>query len=207
MRPSTHPHLHFEPYELFWQPTDTSEPVKVHGELYTSQAFIEAHHDIQESDGEPGCELPRVVVGLMFASDGTQLAAFSTAKLWLVYLAMGNESKDRRLKPTCQAFEHIAYLETVSETSLTCCGLILNSGQQLPDAFKTFATEHIGGKGPNDAFMAHCQQEIYHAQWMIILDNEFLESYEHGIVITCCDGIQRRFYPCIFTYSADYKEK
>ena len=118
-RPSSHSHLHFEPYELFWQPTDASEPLKVHGELYTSQAFIEAHRDIQESPGEPGCELPRVVVGLMFASDGTQLAAFSTAKLWPIYLAMGNESKDRRSKPTCQAFEHIAYLETVSDGSLT----------------------------------------------------------------------------------------
>ncbi|KAL6298277.1 hypothetical protein BKA93DRAFT_710038, partial [Sparassis latifolia] len=29
----------------------------------------------------------------------------------------------------------------------------------------------------------------------------------HGIVITCCDGVQRRFYPRIFTYSADYPEK
>ncbi|KAF8218466.1 hypothetical protein L208DRAFT_1351176, partial [Tricholoma matsutake] len=40
-----------------------------------------------------------------------------------------------------------------------------------------------------------------------ILDDEFLEAYEHGIVIKCCDGIWRHFYPRIFTYSADYKEK
>jgi hypothetical protein len=117
MHLSSHPHLHFEPYELFWQPTETSKPVKVYGELYTSEAFIEAHHDLQESPGELGCDLLRVVVGLMFASDGTQLNAFSTAKLWLVYLAMGNESKDRQSKPSCQAFEHVAYLETVSRPS------------------------------------------------------------------------------------------
>jgi hypothetical protein len=55
--------------------------------------------------------------------------------------------------------------------------------------------------------MAHCHREIYNAQWEIILDDEFLEAYEHGIVIMCCDGIRRRFYPRIFTYSADYKEK
>ena len=121
MRPSSHPHLHFEPYELFWQPTEASKPVKAHGELYTSEAFIEAHRDLQESLGEPGCDLQRVVVGLMFASDGTQLTAFSTAKLWPIYLAMGNESKNRRSKPSCQAFEHIAYLETVSKTSLALC--------------------------------------------------------------------------------------
>jgi Plavaka transposase len=112
--PSSHPHLHFEPYELYWQPKESSEPVRVHGELYTSEAFIEAHHDLQSATREPGCDLARVVVGLMFASDGTQLANFSNAKLSPVYLGIGNESKDRRSKPSCKAFEHIAYFETVS---------------------------------------------------------------------------------------------
>jgi Plavaka transposase len=112
-RPSNHPFLHFEPYELFWQPNEDSEPVRVHGELYTSDAFIEAHRDLQDSPGEPGCDLQRVVVGLMFASDSTQLTAFSDAKLWPVYLSMGNESKNRRSKPSCEGFEHVAYLETV----------------------------------------------------------------------------------------------
>ena len=78
---------------------------------------------------------------------------------------------------------------------------------QLPDAFKAFATDHLGGKGPNSTFMAHCQREIFHAQWVIILDDEFLEAYEHGTVIKCCDDIQRHFYPHIFIYSADYREK
>jgi hypothetical protein len=113
-RSSTHPHLHFEPYGLYWQPKESSEPVRVHGELYTSEAFIEAHDDLQRATREPGCDLASVVVGLMFASDGTQLANFSNAKLSPVYLGIGNESKDRRSKPSCQAFEHIAYFETVS---------------------------------------------------------------------------------------------
>lgn len=39
------------------------------------------------------------------------------------------------------------------------------------------------------------------------MDDEFIEAYKHGIIITCCDGIKRRFYPRIFTYSADYPEK
>jgi hypothetical protein len=112
-RPSTHSHLHFEPYELFWQPHDVAEPVRVHGELYTSEAFLEAHRVLQDSPGEPGCKLPRVVLGLMFASDSTWLTNFSNAKLWPIYLVIGNESKDRRSKPSCGAFEHIAYLETV----------------------------------------------------------------------------------------------
>ena len=53
----------------------------------------------------------------MFSSDSTQFTAFSAAKLWPIYLLIGNESKDRRSKPSCQAFEHVAYLETVSKTS------------------------------------------------------------------------------------------
>ncbi|KAF8232929.1 hypothetical protein L208DRAFT_1269593, partial [Tricholoma matsutake] len=48
--------------------------------------------------------------------------------------------------------------------------------------------------------------EIYNAQWEVILDDEFLEAYEHGIMIMCCNDIWHRLYPCIFTYSVDYKE-
>ena len=76
-QPSTHLHLHFEPYELFWQPNDAAEPIQVHSELYTSEAFIEAHCELQDSPEEQGCDLPQVVLGLMFASNGTQLTTFS----------------------------------------------------------------------------------------------------------------------------------
>lgn len=46
-----------------------------------------------------------------------------------------------------------------------------------------------------------------HAVWQLLLDDEFMEAYEHGIVITFADGIARRVFPRIFTYSADYPEK
>lgn len=78
---------------------------------------------------------------------------------------------------------------------------------QLPDAFKDFASEHMDGKRPSDKFMAYCRREVLQAQWEILLDDDFLEAYQHGIVVECCDGITRRFYPRILTYSADYKEK
>jgi hypothetical protein len=78
---------------------------------------------------------------------------------------------------------------------------------QLPDAFKDFVTQNTGGKAPSPALMTHCRREVMHAQWRILLDDEFLEAYKHGIVIECCDGIKRRFYPHILTYSADYPEK
>ena len=46
-----------------------------------------------------------------------------------------------------------------------------------------------------------------HEVWKVLLDDEFLEAYMYGIVIKCVDGIERRVYPRIFTYSADYPEK
>jgi len=39
------------------------------------------------------------------------------------------------------------------------------------------------------------------------LDDKFLEAYNHGVIVKCADGIVRRIFPRIFTYSADYPEK
>ncbi|KAH7916892.1 hypothetical protein BV22DRAFT_997067, partial [Leucogyrophana mollusca] len=64
-----------------------------------------------------------------------------------------------------------------------------------------------GARSPSDAFFTHCHRELFHAQWKVLLDDEFLDAYHHGIVVTCCDGVKRRFYLRIFTYSADYPEK
>jgi hypothetical protein len=55
--------------------------------------------------------------------------------------------------------------------------------------------------------MTHCRREVFHAQWDIMLDEEFIEAYKHGIIILCYDGMFRRFYPRIFVYSSDYPEK
>jgi hypothetical protein len=46
-----------------------------------------------------------------------------------------------------------------------------------------------------------------HTQWKIILDDEFIEAWTHGMAVMCCDGIERRFYLRIFTHSGDYPEK
>ena len=46
-----------------------------------------------------------------------------------------------------------------------------------------------------------------HGAWSIILDDDFIHACTYGIVIMCIDGIERRVYPRIFTYSADYPEK
>jgi hypothetical protein len=81
------------------------------------------------------------------------------------------------------------------------------SSLQLPDEFKDFVMNNSGGKTLSGALMTHCHRELFHEQWQILLDEDFINAYQHGIVITCCDGIKHRFYPRIFTYSADYPEK
>ena len=55
--------------------------------------------------------------------------------------------------------------------------------------------------------MTFCHRELIHAQWKILIEDDFIEAWKHGIVIICCDGVTRRFYPHIFTHSGDYPEK
>lgn len=106
--------FHFEPYELLWRRPMDQDPIRVQGELYTSPAFIDAHQELQDSPGEPGCNLPRVVISLMLWSDATQLTAFGNAQLWPLYLFFGNDSKYLRCKPSCHLSEHVAYFQKVS---------------------------------------------------------------------------------------------
>lgn len=106
-------HFHYEPFELLWQSDNQQDPVHLHGELYSSPAFLKAHQDLQSSPGEPGCKLPRVVVSLMFWSDATHLTNFGKTKLWPLYLFFGNDSKYRRCMPSENLCEHVAYFEAV----------------------------------------------------------------------------------------------
>ena len=198
-------HFHYDPFELNWQP-GTSHPIRVHGELYTSDVFLEAHNALQNSPPEPGCNRPRNIVALMFYSDSTHLTSFGDASLWPLYLYFGNESKYRRCKPSSHLGNHIAYFRKVSHFNPVFCPSL--TFEQLPDSFKDFAVKQVAGENvPHDVFMTFCHRELVHAQWKIIFDDEFIEAWKHGIIITCCDGLERRFYIRIFTHSGDYPEK
>ena len=79
---------------------------------------------------------------------------------------------------------------------------------QLSPDFKDIAKVHLGDKAKlTGPLLTHCNRELFHAQWKILLDEDFLYVYTHGIVIKCFDGVSRCFYPRIFSYSADYPEK
>ncbi|RDB18151.1 hypothetical protein Hypma_000655 [Hypsizygus marmoreus] len=179
-----------EPYELLWKKEKDGEPLRLYGEMYNSPAFIDSHRELQNMPREPGCDLPRCVVALMFWSDATHLTASGHTKLWPLYLGFGNDSKYERCKPTNNLFEHVAYFE------------------KLPDEFKDFAKSFIGdGHQLSKGFLRFCREEWMHAQWKVLLDEDFMDAYKHGIVIQSLDGIKCRFYPRILTYSADYPEK
>lgn len=123
-------HFHLEPYELHWQTGEQSKSVRVHGEVYTSPAFIEAHNALQTSLGEPGCDLPRVVVALMFSSDATQLTSFGQARVWPLYMTFGNDSKYRRSKPSLHLCNHVAYFQKVFFHRLCLISLLMTNSSQ-----------------------------------------------------------------------------
>lgn len=118
MDPQAAQHFHLQPYELLWnmghRKDSPDSDVRVHGELYNSPAFLDAHHELQDAPGKPGCNLPRVVVALMFWSDATHLTSFGNAKIWPLYLFFGNESKYQRCHPSNNLCCHVTYFQDVS---------------------------------------------------------------------------------------------
>ena len=65
----------------------------------------------------------------------------------------------------------------------------------------------LTGEGPPADVLTHCRRELMHSVLRTVFDEEFVHAYQHGIVISCPDGITRRVFPRLFTYSADYPEK
>lgn len=55
--------------------------------------------------------------------------------------------------------------------------------------------------------LAFCKREVMHESWKILLDDDFIEAYEWGMIVDCIDGVKRLCFPRIITYSADYPEK
>ena len=79
---------------------------------------------------------------------------------------------------------------------------------QLPDSFESWISSwHPRWDTQRNQLMAHCRRELIQAVWRYILDDDFIHAMIYGVVVTCYDGIKRRIYPRLFTYSADYPEK
>ncbi|PPR08295.1 hypothetical protein CVT24_002453, partial [Panaeolus cyanescens] len=187
-------HFHYSPFRLFRKSPTTNEDERIYGELYSSKAFEEAHEDVQRRAplpaDQPNCKLEKVVAALMFSSDATHLAKFGNTTAWPIYMMLGNLSKYFRALPNSGAMHHLAYIP------------------KLPDDFSSVASNvHAKWKTQHRDILTHCRRDLMHAVWRQLLDEDFIHAYTYGMVIMCADGVQRRVYPRIFTYSADYPEK
>ena len=80
------------------------------------------------------------------------------------------------------------------------------SGLQLPDDIKD-AYIAIYQKAPSSATLTHLKCKLIHAAYELILNSNFMEAYKDGVIVTCYDGIQRRLFARLLTYSGDYPEK
>ena len=153
--------------------------------------FLDEHDKVQRAaTGNPTCKREKVIAALMLWSDATHLATFGTAKIWPIYLLFGNLSKYVRCQPNSGAMKHLAYIPQLPDS--------------LQDKLKSF--HHKWGTQQAD-ILTHCQRELMQVVWKILLDDEFIHASTYGMVVRCWDGIKRRVYPHILTYSADYPEK
>ncbi|KAL0568578.1 hypothetical protein V5O48_013407 [Marasmius crinis-equi] len=197
--------FHCAPFKLFWQPpsSDPSQPppppTRIVSEIYNSDAFINEYEKIQtqeyhnprpqpEASNPEALPVENVIAALLWWSDSTHLASFGNASLWPLYLFFGNQSKYDRAKPTSFSAHHAAYIP------------------DLPDNIQEFYQEQFGFSA-SAATLTHLKRELMHAVWALLLDDEFMHAYKHGILIQCADGVIRRVFPRFFTYSADYPEK
>ncbi|KAF9075194.1 hypothetical protein BDP27DRAFT_1212847 [Rhodocollybia butyracea] len=179
---------HLRGYKQMWERDGYPKPIRVHGEVYSSDAFLNMEKEVLTSPPEPGCNLEHVVAPIMMYSDSTHLASFGTASICPGYLWFGSQSKYTRAKPTKFAAHHLVYFPSLPN--------------QVEDAYTK-----IFGLPLTDAMKTHLKRELEHEVWKLLLTPEFLDAYVHGVVVKGPDGVLRRLYPRIFTYSADYPEK
>jgi Plavaka transposase len=183
--------FHLTPYKLFRKLRNGEDKERVYSEMYDSDAFLDEHDRVQRAPTDhPSCKREKVVVALMFWSDATHLAAFGTAKMWPIYMLFGNLSKYVRCQPNSGATKHVAYIPPFPDS--------------LQDDLKEY---HHKWNTQQKDILAHCRRELMHAVWKFLLDDDFIHAYKYGMIIRCQDGIERRVYPRVFTYSADYPEK
>ena len=106
--------LHWYGRKEVWQPPyHDTPPERVWGELYTSDAFLNAEKDL--INAHPNPLHPCVLAAFMIWSDSTHLAQFGQAKAWPIYAYFGNQSKYARCKPSTHSSRVVGYVPPVSD--------------------------------------------------------------------------------------------
>ncbi|KZV76152.1 hypothetical protein PENSPDRAFT_598761 [Peniophora sp. CONT] len=118
------------------------------------------------------------VVPVILASDKTQLSTFSGDKqAWPVYLSIGNISKGIRRQPSKHAMVLLGYLPY---SKLKC--------------YRTKDERSFQG------------QRLFHYAMKTILE-PLVAAGRDGVYMTCADGFNRRCYPLLAAYIADFPEQ
>ncbi|KAK7465384.1 hypothetical protein VKT23_005362 [Stygiomarasmius scandens] len=183
--------FHLRSFKQFWKPPGGKPTQRVYTEAYTSDRAAEYEQEVysQLPPPPPGEEnVETVIVWLMTWSDSTSLAQFGTASLWPIYVFLGNQPKRVRMKRSACAAHHLAYIPS------------------LPDIARD-AYYHEFGVYPTGEVLKFLKREIMQAVWMLLLDDELLDAYVHGLLLICTDTVLRRLYPRFFSQSADYLER
>ena len=108
--------FHFTPYTTHWHPDplDPDRHERVYTETYTADVMIQAQMEVDDLPRQEGNARERIALGLMLASDSAQVTSFGTASVWPIYLMFANQTQQERVKPSCHAVHHLAYVPSVS---------------------------------------------------------------------------------------------
>ncbi|KAG9122310.1 hypothetical protein FRC07_001374 [Ceratobasidium sp. 392] len=148
---------------------------RVFNELFTGDAWLREHKAVQQLPPVAVCSRPQAIAAMMFWSDATHLAQFGQSSIWPIYLQFGNRPKLDRSRPSKRLTEHIGYMPKMTASVLDEIIKILKQGKNI-----------------SDTMAAHLKREIFHACWRILLDEEFINAYKHGIVVPCQDDYPER---------------
>ena len=55
--------------------------------------------------------------------------------------------------------------------------------------------------------LTYLKQELTHAVWKFLMDDEFIHTFVYGLVTKLPDGIERLSFPQFMIYAMDYQEK
>ena len=86
----------------------------MYNKLYMTEAWNKAHDEIQKQRQMDGWKLERVIASIMLWLDLMQLAQFSHASAWPVYLLFSNLSKYAHQAADMQVCHPIAFIPPVS---------------------------------------------------------------------------------------------
>ena len=113
--------FHYTPHTMHWHldPLDPDRHERIYADTYTADAMVQIQMEVDELPRQEGDIRERIALGLMLASDSTQLTSFGMASVWPVYLMFANQSKKERTKPSCHAVHHLAYVPSVSYVTAT----------------------------------------------------------------------------------------